>query len=107
MRAAKGEHLAFVNDDDCWAPDAGQHIRAAVREQPDAMHIFRARQPDGTLIWTERVLRPGNVRAGMIVVPNRAPLGVWAGSDFAFIRACAAHREVCWREPVVTLIRPE
>lgn len=106
MRAAKGEHLAFVDDDDEWTPDAAQHIRAAIRENPDAVHIFRAQHPDGRTIWTERALRPGNVTAGTIVVPNRPPLGVWHGSDFSFIAATANHRPVLWHEQAISLVRP-
>ena len=93
MRFAKGDHLAFCDDDDEYTPDAFQTIRAAIAEHPDAAQIFHARHPDGSTAPAP----------GMIVVANRPPLATW-GRDFP--GSMSRHRTTIRHDTVIALIRP-
>ena len=109
MRWAKGDWLMFMDDDDAYTHDALALVRPAVREAPEAVHIFRMRYADGRQLWTDREVRLGNVSTQMVVAPNRPPYGIWADvyeGDFHFISATAKHRPVQWHEAVIALIRP-
>lgn len=112
MRHCKGEHLAFVDDDDVWTPGAGDAIRRAVdQSDPNALHLFKMRYAWGNELWTDREVRLGNVSTGMVIAPNREPLARWDEAlyegDHSFISAMAKHHPVCWWEDVILLVRPE
>lgn len=109
--AANGDWLCFQDDDDVYTPGAFDVIRTAVRTgDPNAMHIFRMRYPDGRELWTDPEVRLGNVSTQMVVVPNRQPLGRWNEAlyegDYSMISETAKHHPVQWHEHVITLVRP-
>jgi len=111
MTWAKGEHLAFMDDDDHYLDGAFDIIRRAIAEDPDAIHVFRCRWPNGMLIPTpgDDELRLGNVSTQCFVVPNKAPLGLWTdeyAGDWGFISATAKHHPVRWHEECIALYRP-
>lgn len=114
MALATGTHLAFLDDDDVYAPGAVALIRAVAGEVPI---VFRMAHPEHGVLWRDPVLRFGNVGTPMFVVPNDpARLGVWAphapglpepGGDFTFLAGCCERMGApVWREEVVAVIRP-
>lgn len=110
MRWAKGEWLMFTDDDDTVADGALAVVRAAVRQAPNAAHIFKMAYSDGRTIWTDREVRLGNVSTQMIVCPNREPFGVWNEAEYAgdypFIKGTCQHRETIFHEEVIAHYRP-
>jgi glycosyltransferase involved in cell wall biosynthesis len=114
QRLARGSHLLNLDDDDAYTPGAIAAIRAKVRQEPDAPHIFRMRDTtDGMLRWKVREAVHGNVGTPMIVVPNdRAKLGTWAsryGGDGDSIREALEHYKsgpVFWHEEVICDVWP-
>lgn len=75
MGWASGTHLAFLDDDEVWMPNAAETIRRVVDAEPDAAHLFR-------VLGADRA-------TGQIVVPNKAPLARWEGEADGFDRFVA------------------
>lgn len=117
MKHAKGDFLLFMDDDDTYMPDAFVKIRQAVVRAPERVHIFRMRYPEGFELWTDTVIRCGNVSTQMVAVPNNPGcLGSWTQleryeGDFDFISSTvrqheAEGRKPAWWKDVIALIRP-
>ncbi|MDX6507040.1 MAG: hypothetical protein QOG06_1684 [Gaiellaceae bacterium] len=80
MPRARGTHLAFIDDDDVYAPGALEHMRRFAREHPGRIGIFKMKHPAGTTHWREGepVLRYANVSTQTFLVPNvEGKLGRW------------------------------
>jgi glycosyltransferase involved in cell wall biosynthesis len=80
MPRARGTHLAFLDDDDVYAPDALEKMRRFAREHPGRIGIFKMKHPAGTTHWRggEPVLRYANVSTQTFLVPNvPGKLGRW------------------------------
>ena len=113
MRRATGTHLAFLDDDDVYAPGALQVMRAAACDRPVIFRMDASSIGLGVL-WADPVLRYANVGTPMCLVPNDpARLGVWEphegdrGGDYTFIRGCVERMgDPVWREEVVAVVRP-
>lgn len=114
MLEASGTHVAFLDDDDVYAPEAIDLMRGAACDVPV---IFRMDHPYHGVLWRERQLRFGNVGTPMFLVPNRPDkFGEWAphnpklkepGGDFTFITGCVEKMGgPVWREEVVCIVRP-
>jgi glycosyltransferase involved in cell wall biosynthesis len=115
MERAKGTHLLFMDDDDQFARGALATMRAFAREHPGRIGIFRMQYLDGSVLWTEPVLRLRNVGTPMLCVPNvPGKLGRWESpaypriADYEFIRGTAELQgEPIFREEVVAHIRSD
>lgn len=80
MPRARGTHLAFIDDDDVYAPGALEKMRRFAREHPGRIGIFKMEHPVGTTHWREGepVLRYANVSTQTFLVPNiPGKLGRW------------------------------
>lgn len=98
---ARGQWLAFLQDDAVWCPDAWatlqRHLLAG-RVQP---HLFRVVSRYGR-VWQTPVVAEGNVDADGLVTPNRPErLGTWGrrhAGDFDMIAQTVARWDgrVCW-----------
>lgn len=114
MLLAKGTHLAFMDDDDVYEPDALRLMRIGAAVNPGRPVIFRMQHPRLDPVWREPILEYGNVGTPMFVVPNQQEqLGEWgpylhgAGGDYAFIRGCVDRiGEPVWRPEVIATVRP-
>jgi hypothetical protein len=117
IKAATGDHLVFIDDDDILAAGALALIRRAVAEQPDAMHIFRNRWENhpalrDQVLWRAELVRWGNVGTSMVVVPREGNRAKWTKhhdaytADFGYIAQCAERYPIAWHEEVIAIIRP-
>src|SRR5262245_10070947 len=78
MQRAKGTHLMFLDDDDDdLLPRSLVAVRQIAAENPNSFIIFRIHHR-GSILWTDRDPRMGNVSTQMFVVPNmQSNLGNW------------------------------
>lgn len=113
MKAARGNYLLFMDDDDVYTPDALRLIRSRVSRdtEPYTMHIFKMRYANGGELWGDPGVRCGNVSTQMIAVPSIVAAmdcrwGDRYEGDFDFISACAQRVDVRWEREVIALIRP-
>jgi glycosyltransferase involved in cell wall biosynthesis len=114
MPRARGTHLLFMDDDDQFARGAFRTIRRFAEEHPNRIGIFRMRYDNGLSLWTEPVVRLGNVGTPMFCVPNSGKLGSWrAGGiprhgDFEFLRGTIALQgEPLFRPEIVAFVRTD
>ncbi len=109
---ATGTHIWFMDDDDTATPDALEHIRAGVAEDPERVHLFRMQYRDGKVIWREPIVHVGNVSTILMVVPNEPDrLAKWgtryeSDADFLIETLKIRREEPVWHEDVVALVRP-
>ena len=105
--AASGTHLAFIDDDDIWLPGARAAIDEALREHSEQPLLFRMRyRRTGRELWSEPVLRMGNVSTQMMVLPNDpSKLGRWGAryeGDYDFLASMRWPVEsIIWRDRVI------
>lgn len=99
ISTAKGDYLAFLDDDDAYLPRAREAMADAADKTPDRPVLFRMRfARDQRVIWqdlrtspgwTGTNFRNGNMGSGMLFVPNIPErLGVWSDrycGDFVFL----------------------
>lgn len=116
MASAKGDYILSIDDDDVYLPDALDFVRAALALAPGRPHMFRlirgGRFGDD-VVWTDKVIREGNVGTQMICVPNVAgKLGRWGSryeGDFDFIVSTLVlypPDSLVWCEEVIAHWRP-
>lgn len=79
MRAARGSHVAFMDDDDIYLPGALDRMRKELEKNPGLPHQFQVQlgKPHSRLIWHKPKVELGNVTTDGIVVPNRPDLPSW------------------------------
>ncbi len=102
-------YFANLDDDDRYAPGARALMGAAIQQHPDGPTIFRMRYPNGYTLWSDPVLRFGNVGTPMMLMPNVTDrLGVWGsfnGGDFHFLTSSGWQPdEYRWRSDVIALL---
>lgn len=114
MAEARGDWLAFLDDDDTWSVHASDAIEAAIDVSDARVHLFRMVYRDGQILWRNRSVAQGNVGTPMIVCANDpAMLGLWGAryeGDFDFIRStvdrlAGGDDDVHWADAVIALIR--
>lgn len=110
MQGVTGDYLLFIDDDDEYLPNALRTVRAAIREKPGCMFLFRMYfSRKHFIIWTRKDLSYGNISTQMVVVPNiPEKLGVWEETryegDLFFIQRTAdkfKEEEVIFREEMI------
>jgi glycosyltransferase involved in cell wall biosynthesis len=121
MERARGSHLAFMDDDDVYAPGGLEKMRRFAREHPGRIGIFKMEHPVGTTHWRkdEPVLRFANVSSQNFLVPNvPGRLGRWTDrpprpgggvydGDYAFIaRTVELQDQPVFVDEVTVYVRP-
>jgi glycosyltransferase involved in cell wall biosynthesis len=115
IERARGTHLVFIDDDDQFARGALEIMRSFAREHPGRIGIFRMRYDNGLVLWTDPVVRLGNLSTQMLCIPNtRGALGRWESSDiprhadFEFVRGAIAHHgDPLFRTEIVAFVRTD
>lgn len=99
-------HVSFMDDDDVYAPDAGDVIRAAVEAEPKVAHLFCMQRRGGEVIGRHRRIEGGMVGTPMIVVPVGRH-GRWGDRHEGDLDFCVSTAEVVpvkWHDEVIALI---
>jgi glycosyltransferase involved in cell wall biosynthesis len=110
MKAARGRHLMFLDDDDVYVPHALERVLAAIGAHPGRILFFRLDR-FGELSWRRQELRQGTIGAGNVVVPNvEGRLGSWTEpestyvSDYQFIeQSVRLQGDPVWIDEVITI----
>ena len=109
---ARGDYVAFCDDDDVFVPGALDVVRAAIAEHPGVPLIFRMDTPFLGVLWADREVREGNVGTPMIVTPRCPAMPRWNDgwpaytADYRFIKRVTDAASVVWREEVICIVRP-
>ena len=114
MRIARGDWFLFMDDDDAYAQDAFQKVRAGIAREPDkSVHIFKMDYGDH-LLWSDETVRIGNVSTIMFCVAREVARNcAWAEcyeGDFHFIQSAArlaGPDGVAFHDDVIALVRPQ
>jgi glycosyltransferase involved in cell wall biosynthesis len=115
IERARGTHLVFMDDDDQFARGALRTMRSFALEHPGRIGIFRMRYDNGLVLWSDPVVRLGNLSTQMLCIPNTpGALGRFESSDFPrhadfeFLRSATAHHgDPIFRTEIVALIRTD
>lgn len=104
---ARNRHLAHIDDDDVYVPNARALMASAMLMAPDRLTIFKMRLPTGATLWQDPVVRLGNVGTPMMFMPNLPDkLGRWGEKqdcgDFHFLQTMAwKPEEIVWNSDVI------
>lgn len=117
--AGATSHVAFLDDDDQWLPNAADLIRWHVGDDMAHAHIFRAEwgpghHAHGAVLWADREVRESNIATPCVVLPNKPYQARWLDgngryyvSDFAWLSSAIGECDgVCWWEDRVAVVRP-
>lgn len=115
MKKAKGDWLAFMDDDDIYVPDAFIHIRNGLSARKP--HIFRMLNCHNNreILWRKKRLVLANISTQMLIIPNEADFigPYWPdkrAADFDFIKTLMKRwpkKSIVWRKEVISILRPE
>ena len=104
---AKGNYLAFIDDDDWYVQGHREIMENAIKKHPGRPILFRMQYPNGNVLWKEKEVVPGNVSSQMILVPNRKQMfykfqfpGNTNMGDYYFISRWK-FPEIIWREEIL------
>lgn len=113
MERAAGTHLAFMDDDDVYFPNALGYMRKGILENKNNPIIFKSWICE-VLYWKERKIDVSNVSTQMFLVPNiPSRLAKWRpdtsresgrGGDSVFMRDTVAlwpPESLIWREEIL------
>ena len=119
---AKGDYLAFIDDDDTYVPGHRQMMALAIWENPGKPIIFQIQYPNGKRLWQPSKfadrppqIKNGNVSSQMFLFPNdKTKLARWLqvptwrgrASDFYFASSTGWGNRCgfAWREEVLVLM---
>lgn len=114
MQRAAGDGVLFLDDDDIFLPGALDAARAALEDEPMAMHLFRMRYAENdSVLWAEPRVELGNVSTQMVCAPTELAVrhrwGDRYEGDYDFIRSVSLDDLLAgtvFHEDVISLVRP-
>lgn len=107
MKRAKGDYLAFIDDDDYYVLDHREMMEEAIKENPGKPILFKIQYPNDKIIWHKKEVVPGNISTQMILVPNKPKmLYYWKDgrnmADFIFVDNWKWPKsDIVWRDEVI------
>lgn len=107
IKRAKGDYLAFIDDDDYYLAFYRHAIAVAIEENPGKALLFQMKYPDSKrILWKTKEIKPGNVSTPQIVCPNTPEFVTeWEGgrnmADFLFINKWPKDK-IVWIPKVIT-----
>lgn len=107
MLRARGDYLAFIDDDDTYVIGHRRLMAGAIADNPGCLNLFKILYPNGDKIWLTPQIVPGNISTQMILVPNKPKLLYhWKDgrnmADFIFVDHWLG--ETVWRDEVIALM---
>ena len=111
MKRATGDWIAFMDDDDIFAPGAIDTIRRIVSGQPQALYVF-CMLFAGVRHWSVPVIALQNVGTPMFVCPSRGwrpwPTSGYSNEDYGFadLNKDSWSGGTVFREEIIAIVRP-
>ena len=107
MLRAKGDYLAFIDDDDIYVLGHRRMMQKAMIDNPGCLNLFKMQYPNGDILWATPQKVPGNISTAMILIPNKPKLLYhWKDgrnmADFIFVDHWLG--ETVWRDEIVALL---
>ena len=107
MLRARGDYLAFIDDDDTYVLGHRRMMADAIDDNPDCLTLFKMQYPNGDVLWNKPELVPGNIGSPMILVPNKPKqLYHWKDgrnmADVLFVQGWLG--EIVWRDEFIALL---
>ncbi len=107
---ARSEYIAFIDDDDFYVTGHRALMAAAIAENPGQPYLFKMMYPNGTILWKDKQVIPGNISSQMILVPNQPELfyrfqfpGNTNMGDYYFVSRWK-FPTIVWREEVIVVL---
>jgi len=121
IKAAKGTHLVFCDDDDIMAVGAMFQFKGASEADPKTPWVFRMKYGPhphalrGYVLWQTPEIKPANVGTPMMLVPNVPNLPKWAAakdspySDYIWIDKINQmwDNDLRFSSGIVCVVRPD
>jgi hypothetical protein len=108
LTLARGDYVAFLDDDDTYLPDALNRLHGAMEQTPGLPFLWRFIDKNGGVLWCEPIVKLSNVGTPCILFPNDpARLGAWENGyvgDYWFIKSTLdlyPFQAVQWKQPIV------
>lgn len=107
QRVAKGEWIAFMDDDDIFTEEAFIKIRKAIRDPQGEVLIFKVVAPWREVVWAERSIEQGNCLTIQNVVRNHdlPPWPLRQGGNIPWLHEMAL-RGLEWRPEIIAICNP-
>jgi glycosyltransferase involved in cell wall biosynthesis len=107
MVRAKGDYLAFIDDDDEYCLGHRRIMQRAIEDNPGYLNLFKMQYPNGDTLWQTPQVIPGNIGSPMILVPNdKKRCYHWKDgrnmADFIFVDHWQG--ETVWREEIIAYL---
>lgn len=107
MIRAKGDFLAFIDDDDEYTTGHRRLMANAMSSNPLSLTLFKMQYPNGDTLWQVPKIIPGNLGSPMILVPNdKKRCYHWKDgrnmADFIFVDHWVG--ETVWREEIIAYL---
>ena len=112
MQAATQSWVAFMDDDDVFAPGAIEVIRGVVSDVVPALYLFRMRDPWHGVLWRRPVVEVNNLGTPCLVCPSQGwkpwPTEGYQAEDYGFaeINKSTWPGGVVFREEIIAHVRP-
>lgn len=118
LALGRSSHVAFLDDDDVYTPDALDIMRYCIGDDRESAHVFKATWGQGHhwhgTLWADPVVRESNFGTPQVVLPNRPyPKSWWDSndrgivSDYGFLSAAIGECDgVRWHDALVAVVRP-
>lgn len=104
---AKGDYLAFIDDDDIYVLGHRRIMQRAIEDNPGYLNIFKMQYPSGEILWKKPELVAGNIGSPMILIPNLPGLKPWKEgrnmADFIFVDQWPKDL-ITWRDEVIAYL---
>lgn len=107
MLRARGDYLAFIDDDDEYVLGHRRAMQQAIDDNPYCLNLFKMQYPNGDKLWAVPKVIPGNIGSPMILVPNKPKqLYRWKDgrnmADFIFVDHWLG--DIVWRDEVIAYL---
>ncbi len=103
---AKGDYLAFIDDDDEYIFGHRRVMQRAMEDNPGYLNLFKMQYPNSDTLWRKPELVAGNIGSPMILIPNDERLHYWEDgrnmADFIFVSKWKG--DVVWRDEIIAFL---
>jgi hypothetical protein len=108
------DYIFNCDDDDIVAENTMNQVRRDLKDNYGKLLVYKFRTIGGGIIWTDPVIRFGNVGTPSGLIPNRSEIfgewGLFYGGDYQFYQQTAdkiGRENVVFKDIVIYKVRPD